>query len=1213
METIRDFALWPPFLAAREILSVVYAGHSLQDGRSLETGDGPSELLPVARSYATERVFYRSIVIDHIESPEGSISADLEDLGSGRRKFDLMMLEDESTGFDSVALGGVVTFSQTWYPQGVSLGSLLHSVALAPGEMTRTAVIDWSRRQGIRAEEQIEQTEALRRTTHQTRGIDETTRGHVVEDQSGESETESFGSSRDRGGALGASGGGLSLGGSTSASDTSSFSRVVTSSHGERTITAEFAQDIRHHTQEAASAARARRAAIVQEVEQAESERVQTRVVVNYNHSHALSIQYYEVVQIFRTVVRLAKAERGIFIPMALLDFRDPRVIRRYRSRLLEVTLSDRHRDLLLSAGGRVRVDREGEHVSARNHERAREAAWQRHIDEDLGGVFSGDPGERDRWLNDHPEAVRREVQAFENDQRQEAAEEERRNAEWQVEGNALDGVYSIPEEFRLVWINVIGHGLEVEQIQIRSKGSADREEIPFNPRGNDLYEGILVGPHRLSEIDTIAAAIEPRANDSDPTDVWVTLRFTTRSDAEELAADADTSTPYSGLNPPEGVFELVIPLVVRPGRSRLQMISTGMTGEDEEAGRALNEDRLFYSQRIWEQIDPQTLTLITSRYSYRGKRLSEYADPIPLATHGNYLVLRWHDESDPQWQEWREDNIDPNDVEEDLVPLPTGGVFAEAVLGRYNASEKLDLTRFWNWQDSPIPHQAPEIQPVATGSRATPADVRPGSLDPAAVSLAGVPQLPGSDGVAAILGVLAASNIFRDMSGAGIAGALGQTAMSTAAAGSQAAAAQAGKNMEVAAQLEATRIRAATDLISTYLGGKPAGGGGSWNSVNPTTAGAAIQHGRTMDRERDEAGGGGSGAGRGSETGSAGGARSNEESAYRSWIGDTQSSDRQGSVLDDPTASAQAGQFELDEHGNLQPVATDAVPPNYCATYTPTRSDRLVVAGQEFEVPNLSVVNWLSGDVHQFSPGTITCRHFADVDELVIHETDTDQWTLAAQQRFGGRGLATHLAIQDDGTVYQHLDLVQLGVHAAPHNTRSIGIDIVQHHVPVGAVDSSQNTDEYLGSTNWAHDDGSNADHSYALPSEDQVEALHTLTEWLTSNAATHGLPLPADFAGISDDHFVFFYFTDFQAGRNPVPGIYAHGHIGGRVAANAHVDGFFHALYLWLRMRSNGGQGLAHQAAWDRAKELATSATFGDVTGVLDGRPVVDLSADL
>ena len=36
-------------------------------------------------------------------------------------------------------------------------------------------------------------------------------------------------------------------------------------------------------------------------------------------------------------------------------------------------------------------------------------------------------------------------------------------------------------------------------------------------------------------------------------------------------------------------------------------------------------------------------------------------------------------------------------------ISLPTEGMIGEAVLGETNVSEEIDLTRFWNWKDSPI------------------------------------------------------------------------------------------------------------------------------------------------------------------------------------------------------------------------------------------------------------------------------------------------------------------------------------------------------------------------------------------------------------------------------------------------------------------------------------------------------------------------------
>ena len=45
--------------------------------------------------------------------------------------------------------------------------------------------------------------------------------------------------------------------------------------------------------------------------------------------------------------------------------------------------------------------------------------------------------------------------------------------------------------------------------------------------------------------------------------------------------------------------------------------------------------------------------------------------------------------------------NIQVGTLSNDVVPLGMGAVFAEVVLRRSNCSEKLDITRFWNWRVS--------------------------------------------------------------------------------------------------------------------------------------------------------------------------------------------------------------------------------------------------------------------------------------------------------------------------------------------------------------------------------------------------------------------------------------------------------------------------------------------------------------------------------
>src|SRR6185436_9409815 len=94
------------------------------------------------------------------------------------------------------------------------------------------------------------------------------------------------------------------------------------------------------------------------------------------------------------------------------------------------------------------------------------------------------------------------------------------------------------------------------------------------------------------------------------------------------------------------------------------------------------------------------------------------------------------------------------------------GGVFAEAVLGRSNSAEKLDITRFWNWQDSPIPLQPTEIAPISTGSRGAAEDLRAGQLGTPILNVLSPGTLPEPAGLTAALNTLATASLFRDMSG---------------------------------------------------------------------------------------------------------------------------------------------------------------------------------------------------------------------------------------------------------------------------------------------------------------------------------------------------------------------------------------------------------------------------------------------------------------
>ncbi|MBX9774840.1 MAG: hypothetical protein K2Y71_10565 [Xanthobacteraceae bacterium] len=160
VSTVAEFANWPPQRVAREMI-----GDTV--GTALTLDEAQTEALrPRFGEYPTERVYYSSLVM--LDSGQGE--ANLVDLTGPLSLTDAM---GAATGFSKPAVGALVTFSQSWYAQGITLGQMLHSLALAPGEATRIAVVDFVRRVTAQASESVSESEALASQTGHQRALSE--------------------------------------------------------------------------------------------------------------------------------------------------------------------------------------------------------------------------------------------------------------------------------------------------------------------------------------------------------------------------------------------------------------------------------------------------------------------------------------------------------------------------------------------------------------------------------------------------------------------------------------------------------------------------------------------------------------------------------------------------------------------------------------------------------------------------------------------------------------------------------------------------------------------------------------------------------------------------------------------------------------------------------------------------------------------------------
>jgi len=749
VQTIRDLAFWPPYVAAVAIVQQVL----LPENAPGFDPEAPADLIPTSGDYPTEKVFYSSVVIDEIQDqPTQDLNAPVK------------IAANDEFGFKTPAIGALITIEQCWYSEGVALGNLLHSLALAPGESTRIATIDWARQTRGQSAEEIAQSESLSNVTGHNRAISEVTSAMAAESQFGSSLVNSASRSKSFGVSARGGFGAFSFGASASFASNRSRVKAVSSSYGRRNLMASMAQNVADQTHQYANAVRNRRASVVTEVSQQEQETLASRTVTNYNHMHALSIQYYEVLQIYRVTSRVSQVEKCLFVPMQVIDDWTQALINRYRDILYEVALEPRVRSALNSLNGTIKLNPTIELSLSLN---------------DPHQLSSAEPFPQNAQLV---------------------------GLKLSVDNTSPDDGEPVP------WIG--GWQLKLQ----------DRPRVIG--KSSSEYSGDLLVPVSLAAIESIGCWVFLQDNALDDRSIELALEI---FNGVEMLHWTLTFT-YGSLKNEGGVSS--------SGKLLAEVVRVVNEGQDPENSdwlvQHLAQNRVYYSQMIWLNMDAATRALLLSPYRYEGAPLMQQIDPEPITVTGNYLAFRMNaDEEDPAWRAWLGSHgyFSGNTMRHETVPLPSGGVFAEAVLGRFNSAEKLDMSRFWNWQDSPIPFAAPEIAALQAGQHTVESAPTAGNLDQPIVNIVNPTALPDPQGLNGILNTLGNGNLFRDMSGREQAFALAQAGLQNASQAAIAAGYQAGANMTNAGAL----LNRAAAIDAAESGGSNGAypGNGSSGSAN--------------------------------------------------------------------------------------------------------------------------------------------------------------------------------------------------------------------------------------------------------------------------------------------------------------------------------------------------------------------------------------------
>jgi outer membrane protein OmpA-like peptidoglycan-associated protein len=525
---------------------------------------------------------------------------------------------------------------------------------------------------------------------------------------------------------------------------------IESDSRGDRNITASVHQDITQSTSQKSSAIRSLWSTVVLENLEAEQQGIQTTNITNYNHMHALTIQYYEVLQHYRTEMSLVRAEPVLFLPFRPLAF-DWEQIERLWFYLKDAAAETLPEDVITLAFTKLPAldlpdlpeapfNPDVVQVS-RIEIRTRTTGGLNLISVKLG-------------LKNGSTYV---IPHIENHQDNGLTPTERVD-HFILSGSAITadqleqvGKYSF---IRVEKSAGTASTIDVD-VQIMLKQDGSEEASGWKPLGSTTLDLSLAGNSYHDFEWTIAGQLQ---------DAW---------EAYQAALEE---------------------------HSQLEEEHQANVDEIERARETLTRHirwkRYYFTQAVLSQVEPELLTNIFDDLQISVDGLTVWlhavAHTIPVGMTGNAFVLKMKQLTAEQATEavsntgagsasaqakllslinypqevhdWFEKQASSYTIPDDIY-LPTSGVFAEAILGRANAAEKLDMTRHVNWHETPIPHAAPQILPVDPNVDRHKDQEVGVTLPPSTINLVNPVAFPDPTGLNGVLQAIQNPNIFRDMS----------------------------------------------------------------------------------------------------------------------------------------------------------------------------------------------------------------------------------------------------------------------------------------------------------------------------------------------------------------------------------------------------------------------------------------------------------------
>ncbi len=659
----------------------------------------------------------------------------------------------------TLGLGYVLWMSQQWTFEGVTLGDLVYSLPLAPGEQEEIAVFERVDTASVTESEFFSEQEAQTQAALSDTSTSATFNSAFNEAVNGgsafraDSSTSSWGAS-----ILVASGGG----GSTSSSGASSEWL-----QGQRDSTQQAAETTHSATEQQASARRSAARTSMRLATASESESVTTKVITNHNHTRALTMQYWQVERQYDVTTAIDGLTLTCLVPLQLVRFMPPGqplsilstsitqpqdVLNRYSSII-------KHIDVLAQAlprkfqYGLTLLQQFASDPTAKVEAfgGTAEDVIQFYLSgtflpcEDIYIAAVTNRNTRVGPVRLAPSSVtpipaiqpdkytsQDDLIAYLSSQRQGALYTMSGNLALPTSMNRSDIIgFEISRNFRQV--NYTLYPAELAALQ----------------SVNSIFGSITgsIANQAIQSTLGVNASVRTTIHLS-PTDLENALGgpslFNFQASIIEFDANQGNSFPPPVAQPPaqgetyanDSLFGVELP----PQPYPVPAIQIGPVLrfnevlEIEQMAQHVVRNTLLYSKAIWASMTPDERAVLLDSYTIGVPPggITDESQMVPLLNcvenrllgfFGNSMILPF---IIPQ-SVADEMGIDPLKIQQALlayqqasfnpphstIALPTRGVLGEAVLGRCPSAEKIDLTRFWNWSDSPG-DTAPAISPTS-------------------------------------------------------------------------------------------------------------------------------------------------------------------------------------------------------------------------------------------------------------------------------------------------------------------------------------------------------------------------------------------------------------------------------------------------------------------------------------------------------------------